>query len=485
MNKKLSLIIKTLIVLMLVSSIGITTAEASLIIKDVTATTFITDDNRAVVRLTISATGYGVYRVYVDDELEWGSHNYSKEPTKDIYDLMRGSRLICVKDSNSESQKCVTVNVPDTRSLDTEAPIISNIKLDTPNPYINDYINITVTVTDNIHVRLVMADEGDLFRDCYSCDTWSGKILAVEGKHSITIVAYDEAYNVVIESIEYTATLPKPITSLLHITSLKLSSSVDVITAIVTTTGSGRLGIDLDTKALVFTKNVTNDGETKAEIKALLGEHTVCARDINNNKEIKCECVEIKPTSTPKPSSTSTTNLSLTLNTTQTKKNTSSSKNIDVYGRLNIDSDPGEADIFLNNVNYGTTPYSADIEIGSYTLKITKDGYKDFTKKVIVKESTSTDVTVTLVSINETTNTENNQSNQTTMFSGGNSKQSNGDSTTSLVNNMILLAAIVVIASTAIICVIVYSRKNTYINYTAPSSTTNEKSMIVLKRVDR
>ncbi len=438
MGKKLSLTLKTLIILMLVTSIGITSVKASP--QTVTIDVVPDDAGSVYVWKTVGSDLGFIGIVTKKSSFKFDtSDNIVIQPT-DRADLIKGDyryiRLCddveCItgtyKGPLSEGRSTWDVKVYYELPKDTEPPTINSVTLSKTSVNVGDKIEVTVDTTDNVGVTRVTADNG--YGSSYttlimiSKNLWKGQITAAEGSHSVYVVSYDITKNYGTDaSRSYTAVqISTP-------SSTPSSSPTPMLTPTPSSTSTPTLS----------------------------------------------------STSAPTPSSTPTPT------PTPTKMKAESSESSDTYGRINIASDPSEADIFLNNIPYGNTPYSADIETGSYTLKITKDGYKDFTKKVIVKESTPTDVTVTLVSINETTSTENNQSNQTTMFSGGNSKQSNGDSTTSLINNMTLLAAVVVIAATAIICVIMYSRKNTYVNYNMMpiQPTSNEKSMIVIKRLDR
>ncbi len=420
MGKKLSLTLKTLIILMLVTSIGITSVKASP--QTVTIDVVPDDAGSVYVWKTVGSDLGFIGIVTKKSSFKFDtSDNIVIQPT-DRADLIKGDyryiRLCddveCItgtyKGPLSEGRSTWDVKVYYELPKDTEPPTINSVTLSKTSVNVGDKIEVTVDTTDNVGVTRVTADNG--YGSSYttlimiSKNLWKGQITAAEGSHSVYVVSYD------------------------------------------------------------ITKNYGTDAS-------------------RSYTAVQISTPSSTPSSSPTPMLTPTPSSTPTPTPTPTKMKAESSESSDTYGRINIASDPSEADIFLNNIPYGNTPYSADIETGSYTLKITKDGYKDFIKKVIVKESTPTDVTFTLVSINGTSDTENNQTNQSTMMNNGNTKQNNGDSTTSLINNMILLAAIVVIAATAIICVIVYSRKNTYINYAAPPSITNEKSMIVLKRADR
>lgn len=52
-------------------------------------------DNQTIVRADITATGIGTYRIYVDNDLQWGSHNYPDETSVDIYGLTAENHKIC------------------------------------------------------------------------------------------------------------------------------------------------------------------------------------------------------------------------------------------------------------------------------------------------------------------------------------------------------------------------------------------------------
>lgn len=47
-----------------------------------------------------------------------------------------------------------------------------------------------------------------------------------------------------------------------------------------------------------------------------------------------------------------------------------------------IISDPSEADLYIDNLRQGTTPYTFETTIGEHKITLKKDGYKDFDKKM-------------------------------------------------------------------------------------------------------
>ena len=53
-------------------------------------------------------------------------------------------------------------------------------------------------------------------------------------------------------------------------------------------------------------------------------------------------------------------------------------------GTLTINSEPSVANIYVNGKYRGITPLTLTLEPGTYTIKISKDGYKTYTKTVII-----------------------------------------------------------------------------------------------------
>ena len=66
-------------------------------------------------------------------------------------------------------------------------------------------------------------------------------------------------------------------------------------------------------------------------------------------------------------------------------------------GDVKVLSNPGEADIYLNDVNKGITPKTLiDLDADDYTLKLTKEGYKDYTQTLRIREGMLPDINATL-----------------------------------------------------------------------------------------
>ena len=68
-----------------------------------------------------------------------------------------------------------------------------------------------------------------------------------------------------------------------------------------------------------------------------------------------------------------------------------------INGKLNIDSEPFNADIYIDGKHYGKTPMLiSDILIGEHEVVLKKDGFKDFTDKITIQESKTAQQTFTL-----------------------------------------------------------------------------------------
>jgi tetratricopeptide (TPR) repeat protein len=67
------------------------------------------------------------------------------------------------------------------------------------------------------------------------------------------------------------------------------------------------------------------------------------------------------------------------------------------YGQLSIDSTPSVCQVYLNDQTKGATPLTLDnLEPGTYTLKLTKEGYQDFKQEVQVKAGETTRISTPL-----------------------------------------------------------------------------------------
>ncbi len=139
-----------------------------LTINSLDLTSFITPDSRTLVRWVITATGSGEYRIYVDDVIEWGSHNYPGQTTSDIYDLVPGSHEIGVQPTNNPGNRInkiiIVPQIPppgcETIAVDTWKPVTTNpktgqnvpvtVKSGNPNSHFLLYIDKGVLGYENV-----------------------------------------------------------------------------------------------------------------------------------------------------------------------------------------------------------------------------------------------------------------------------------------------------------------------------------------------
>jgi hypothetical protein len=88
-------------------------------------------------------------------------------------------------------------------AADTTAPVINSVTLSTTTPNTGDAINVTVNATDDVGVTSVTANGVPL---ALSGGVWVGTITAIEGTHTVDVMASDAAGNFEIESTHsYTA----------------------------------------------------------------------------------------------------------------------------------------------------------------------------------------------------------------------------------------------------------------------------------------
>jgi len=75
----------------------------------------------------------------------------------------------------------------------------------------------------------------------------------------------------------------------------------------------------------------------------------------------------------------------------------------DEVGEIDVSSSPSTANVYLDSVYMGTTPYAlTDVTPGSHVIKLTKDGYSDWSKIVKVTADDTTTVTADLSAISTT-----------------------------------------------------------------------------------
>lgn len=77
-----------------------------------------------------------------------------------------------------------------------------------------------------------------------------------------------------------------------------------------------------------------------------------------------------------------------------------------ICGVIDINSEPFDADIYIDGKHYGQTPnILTDIIIGNHTVKIVKEGYNSIEKKVVVSENRALSLNETLTLKTTTTST--------------------------------------------------------------------------------
>jgi len=79
----------------------------------------------------------------------------------------------------------------------------------------------------------------------------------------------------------------------------------------------------------------------------------------------------------------------------------STTPTIEKVGYLSIDTNPQEADVYINDKNIGKTPIkSYELNEGTYTLRIMKEGYNEYSTKVNIKNGQTNDLkTINLMKI--------------------------------------------------------------------------------------
>lgn len=75
--------------------------------------------------------------------------------------------------------------------------------------------------------------------------------------------------------------------------------------------------------------------------------------------------------------------------TAETEKSLSPSSSVK-KGNLSVLSDPGGAQVFLNDAPYGKTPLQLSLPVGTYQLRLEKAGYVTIKDEVQIKEGEDT-----------------------------------------------------------------------------------------------
>lgn len=68
----------------------------------------------------------------------------------------------------------------------------------------------------------------------------------------------------------------------------------------------------------------------------------------------------------------------------------------DAVGTLSVDTDKGIAEVYLGTKSLGDTPLTMDLETGSYTIRVLKDGFEPFVRKIQIRAKTTTPVSARL-----------------------------------------------------------------------------------------
>lgn len=68
----------------------------------------------------------------------------------------------------------------------------------------------------------------------------------------------------------------------------------------------------------------------------------------------------------------------------------------DARGTLSVDTDKGIAEVYLGTKSLGDTPLTIDLDTGSYTIRVLKDGYEPFVRKIQIRAKTTTPVSARL-----------------------------------------------------------------------------------------
>ena len=74
-----------------------------------------------------------------------------------------------------------------------------------------------------------------------------------------------------------------------------------------------------------------------------------------------------------------------------------------IYGKLNLNSTPGNCDVYLDGKKIGTSPdIFSDVLIGTHSIELRKEGYENATKQVTIEENKIAQATVTLTKKQQT-----------------------------------------------------------------------------------
>ena len=210
--------ISKILLLMLITSIGITNVEA--VIQQVTID--VVPDNAGTVQVW-KIINYGtnnMFPTFIGSTKTIATYNLD---TKDSTNVNNGNTVVSIMPLNDNPSpymyvkqcdhvECITgnyygelyqdlttykISVYYEIPTDKIPPVITGIALSNKNPYVGDYINVMVSATDNVGVTKVMVDDVILTDNGNS---WSGKIQALyTGYHTLSVNAWDAVGNNVLD----------------------------------------------------------------------------------------------------------------------------------------------------------------------------------------------------------------------------------------------------------------------------------------------
>ncbi|MCQ2315010.1 MAG: SUMF1/EgtB/PvdO family nonheme iron enzyme [Bacteroidales bacterium] len=74
-----------------------------------------------------------------------------------------------------------------------------------------------------------------------------------------------------------------------------------------------------------------------------------------------------------------------------------------IYGKLNLNSTPGNCDVYLDGKKIGTSPdIFSNVLIGTHSIELRKEGYENATKQVVIEENKIAQATVALTKKQQT-----------------------------------------------------------------------------------
>jgi len=298
---------------------------------------------------------------------------------------------------------------------DQEKPKIVGITTNPRNPNVGDYINVYISATDNVGVDMVTVNNLPTTRgESY----WTGQIIAREGTHYIGVLVCDAVKNCVSDnSIEYTAIAssnptPNP-TPIQTIQPDQIDKIPPIIVSIDISTTTPHKGNYIKVK-VVATDNVAVTNVTADSIKLIFDKEGYWEGIVMPKEGTNSVIVVVKDAAGNVATDASlsyTTQEAIKLSPEETVYKTGKGLIPLVtdtpmklkFGVLFVDSNPPNASIIINDKEYGLTPKALDISTGGYEVKVSKYGYNDYIKKIIVSEFETAEVIANMTILNSTT----------------------------------------------------------------------------------